>query len=106
MLISKGEGRERRKAGEGKRGEGGGREGGERRKRKRRKKEGGREINTQTLHTCFMLVVTVISNHTLLLSSEKGRGRREKEGGGEGGRGWRAIYTVTSHDVIILTADM
>ena len=87
MLISKGEGRERIKAGEGKRGEGGGRaggrrgkEGGERRKRKRRKKEGGREINTQKLHTCFMLVVTVISNHTLLLSSEKGRGRREKEG--------------------------
>ena len=37
-----------------------------------------------------MLVVTVISNHTLLLSSDVGGGRREEGGGGkseEGGGG-------------------
>ena len=50
-----------------------------------------------------MLVVTVISNHTLLLSSDVGGGRREE--GGRVRRGRRTIYTVTSHDVIMVTVD-
>ena len=73
MLISKGEGRERIKAGEGKRGEGGGRaggrggrEGGERRKRKRRKKEGGREGDkcTEVTHLFHVSCDSYLKPHT------------------------------------------